>query len=204
MLVDRSSREWMQALARLRSKAARLRAAAKAEPEVLLQALDEALALTDAIRTQSAMVQARNAELEAEAQRRDDEMRALLDALPYPIVYTDCAGQIMDVNPAAAALLGMSRTRLKNELLLHFVEDRAGFTDVIRALPRNGAALRATARVRPRDRAPFDAGVTVLRDPRASEQRWLWLLERVSVAQTSAGTPSAASGEPSPSDLCEM
>ena len=194
----------MQRLARLRTRAARLRSAASPDAAEVLAALDAALDLTDAMRVECASLQKKNADLEAQVQRRDEEAAALLDTMPYPLVQTDCAGQIFEVNRAGAALLGLSRAKLKDELLLHFSQDRAAFTTLIRELPRDGNALHASARFRPRDRAPFDAAITVLRDPRSSESRWLWYLDRVSAARTSAGTPFRAASVPSQYESFEM
>ena len=203
MAVDRSSREWMQALARVRTKAARLRHTARPECSDIVEALDETLELTDAIRAKCAELQRCNLRLEAEVHRSVEETRALLDTLPQPIIHTDCAGLIVESNRAAASLLGLSQARLKNELLLHFTQDRAAFTALIRELPRDGAPARASVRIRPRDRAPFDAICTILHDPRSGDPRWLWLIERFSAAQTPARIPPRAADARLRSDLCE-
>lgn len=193
----------MQALARVRTKAARLRSAARPECVDIVQALDETLELADAIRIECAELQRRTLELEAEARLAADGMRALLDRLPHPIVQTDCAGQILDSNRAAASLFGLSQAKLKDELLMHFTQDRGAFSTLIRELPRGAEPVRATARIRPRDRAPFNAGFTILQDPRSGDRRWVWVIERFSAAQTPARTPSVAAAARSPSDLCE-
>ena len=170
----------MQALARVRTRADRLRSAARPESAELLETLEAALDLTDALRIECANLRKRNLDLEAQAQRRGDEMAALLDDIPCAILQTDCAGQVLEANHAGAALLGLSQAKLKNELLLHFTQDRAAFTALIHDLPREGKAVHASARFRPRDRAPFLAAITVFRDPRSIDSRWLWCLERVS------------------------
>ena len=194
----------MQSLARLRTKAARLRDQAIPACADVLTTLDETLELTDTMLLEAAATHKRNLELEAELNRSAGEIRALLDSLPQPVLQTDCAGQIVEANRAAAALLGVSQARLRNDLLLHFAQDRGAFTDLVRALPRDGQPVHASARFRPRDRAPFEAAITVLRDPRSGDQRWLWLLDRVGVsaAQTPARTPSEAAGAASPSEPC--
>jgi PAS domain S-box-containing protein len=202
MEVQRSSREWMQALARLRTRAARLRSAAKPDRDGVMQALDDALELADTIRIECAALQQRNVELEMTVAGAEKESEALIDSLPSAIVVTDCAGHVMRANGAAAALLGISQARLRNELLLHFTEDRAAFTRVIRELPRSAHEVRDSARIRPRDRAPFDAAITVLRDPRSGDQRWLWVLERLSEPQMPPRTPFRSGAAPSSSGPC--
>jgi PAS domain-containing protein len=203
MPVDRSSREWMQAMARLRTKAARLRGGVRPQCEDVLQTLDDALALADGVRGELATVQSRNTALQNEIDRYARETRELIGSLPHPIVQTDCAGQVLEANPAAAALLGLSQAKLKDELLLHFAEDRAAFATLVRELPRSQHAVQASARFRPRDRAPFQASLTVFRDPRSTDQRWVWCLDRVSAARTPARTPSPAAYAASRSEPCE-
>jgi len=202
MNLDRSSREWMQALARVRTRAARLRGAARADAADVLEALDEALELADAMRVECAVLQQRNAELELSAIRAERETDALLDSLPSAVVLTDCAGHVIGANRAASALLGVSQAKLRNELLLHFAEDRGGFTSIVRGLPRDGRPLHAAARLRPRDRAPFEAAITVVGDPRSSDQRWMWVLERTSAERMKEGTLRRARAAPAPSDPC--
>jgi PAS domain-containing protein len=204
MSLDRVSREWMQALARLRANAARLRATSGRACADVMATLDVALELTETIRVEYAALQKRSLQLEAQAARSQGEMRTLIDSLPQPIVETDCSGRSVDVNRAAVALLGVSAARLKDELLLHFSQDRGAFTDMVRNLPRDGQPVRAAARFRPRDRAPFDAAITILRDPRSGDDRWLWLFDRLSAAQTPTRTPVPAAVAPSPSDLYGM
>jgi PAS domain-containing protein len=198
-----STRHWMQALARIRAKAARLRTSVKPEQEEALAILDEALEFADRMRAGCAAIQQRNSQLEARLRQHDAEVHELIDTLPPALICTDVAGLIVDVNRAGAALLGLSQARLKNELLLYFAEDRAGFGDFVRTLPRSsGVAARASARIRPRDRAPFVAEMTVIRDPREGDDQWIWTFERVSGARMRGRTRSPGAAAPSPSDPC--
>lgn len=135
--------------------------------------------------------------------RGEADTVALIDTLTCAILVTDCAGQIMLANPAAAGLLGISQAKLRNQLLLHFTEDRAAFMSMIRGLPRDGRPLHGEARIRPRDRAPFIAAITVIADPRSDGQQWLWLLERISEARMRAGILPRAGAERAPSGPCE-
>ena len=179
----------MQALARVRTQAARLRERADTVCPDLMSLLDGALELTDAMRVECAQLQQRCVQLEADLARHDEESRDLLDSLPSALIRTDRAGLIVEANRAAAALLGLSQAKLKSELLLHFTEDRAAFNDLVRQLPYDRQPVLASARIRPRDRAPFAVQITLMRDPRAGDDRWLWQIDRVSAAQMPAGTP---------------
>jgi PAS domain S-box-containing protein len=179
----------MQALARVRTNAARLRDRAQSVCPDLLTLLDEAMQLTDTMRIECGELRERRMRLEAELEKYSEESRELIDRLPCALICTDRAGHIVEANRAAAALLGLSQAKLKEELLLHFTEDRAAFTDLVQRLPYDRHPVHASARIRPRDRAPFAAEITLVRDPRMGDDRWLWQLERVSAPRMSAGTP---------------
>lgn len=177
----------MQALGRIRTKAARLRERMADRPEAAL--LEEALQLADALRIECAGLQHRCVELKEQLQRNAEASRELVDTLPCAVIVTDGAGQIVDANRAATTLFAVSRLKMNHALLMHFAEDRPAFADLIRQLPYQGQTLRASARFRPRDRAPFDADVTVVPDAREGGGNWLWLIERVSVSQIAGRTP---------------
>lgn len=189
----------MQALARVRAKAAKLRAGAGAESEAVAL-LDEALELTDAMRVECAGLQQQIIDLQSRLQQRARAAEELIDRMPAALVLTDCAGLIADANPAAATLFGLGRAGLKRELLLHFAEDRSGFADLVRRLPHGDEPIRASARIRPRNRAPFDADITLLKDPRDGEDRWLWFFDRVSAVQSAARMRAPRAAAPSPSE----
>lgn len=163
----------MRELARVRAQAAKLRRRPAADEAVEL--LEDVLLLVDALRIECAGLQQRCSELEADRRRSDEGMQKLLDALPGPIVTTDACGTILDANRAACLLLARSRAKLTNDLLLHFAEDREQFTSVIRELPLVESHQLPHARFRPKDRAPVDTAVTVVRDPRIESPQWLWV-----------------------------
>jgi PAS domain S-box-containing protein len=193
----------MQALARVRAKAARLRSSVKPEQEETLAVLDEALEFADGMREECARLHQRNGELETRLREHEAQVRELIDTLPSALIRTDVAGHIVDVNRAASALLGLSPAKLKNELLLYFAEDRAEFADFVRALPRNKELpARASARIRPRDRAPIVTDITVIRDPRDGDSRWIWTLDGVSAQRTRARTRTQGAAAQPPSDTC--
>ena len=190
----------MQALARARTTAARWRQRAEAEPEDVFALLDEVLDLTDSVRAECAHLQPRCVELEQQVVAGELETRALVEQMPAALIQTDRSGIILDANRAAAALLGLSKARLKNELLMYFTEDRAAFAELIRRLPQNSEPVRTEARIRPRERAPFTADIMLVRDPRGNEGRWLWFLSRVTAGQSSACTHVRPASALSPSE----
>jgi PAS domain S-box-containing protein len=177
----------MLALARLRTQAARMRASsATVRAEDALDIADAALGLLDQLREASGALQHHAAGLERQLRTHDRETRALLDLAPVPLITTDVGGTIVDVNAAAAKALGRSAPRLRGELLLHFFDDRAAFSELVRGLTGAVTPQGGVMRVRPRERAPFEAKVVLAEDPRAGEPRWLWFLEKVSAGETPA------------------
>jgi PAS domain-containing protein len=142
--------------------------------------MDDALQLLETMRLECAGLQQRCTELEERLKRRVDGASRLFDAFPQPIVTTDSVGLIVTANRAACVLLSRSRAKLTNDFLLHFTEDRDGFSAVVRELPHATGPIVLKARFRPADRAPFNASVTVLRDPCTEPPEFLWLLARES------------------------
>jgi PAS domain-containing protein len=173
----------MRALADIRARATKLRTrAGKDDEEVAL--VEQALQLVEVLRTECAGLQHRCTELERQLKAGEQSGRQLFDALPDAIITTDASGIILDANQAACVALSRSRPKLTSDLLLHFVADREAFRGIVRELPRDSAAtITIQARFRPTDRAPFDAIVTVIRDPRADSPQWLWHVSRCPSAE---------------------
>jgi PAS domain S-box-containing protein len=167
----------MQALARLRARAVRLRGRPSDGADAL-EVLDEALELTDSIRDDCARLQQRCAELEHRIRAQESAFTTLLERLPLSLVSTDGSGRIVHANRAAAKLLGRSAPHLRETLLLHFFEDREAFWSLVQRLPSERDPVEIPMRFRPRERAAFDAVVTVAEDPRCTEPRWVWCIER--------------------------
>ena len=168
----------MRELARVRAQAARLRATRGPRQDEAVTLIDDALQLLDTLRADCAALQQRCTELERRIAAREAGGRRLLDALPQAIVTTDSSGRIIDANRPACLMLARSRSKLANDLLLHFAEDRAAFSSLVREIPHAAAPLTACARFRPSERAPNEALLTELRDPRSDAAQWLWLISR--------------------------
>jgi PAS domain S-box-containing protein len=153
-----------------------------------LDLADEALQLIDTMRAELSALDQRRLSLQAEIGHHERESQAILQVIPIPIVSTDAQGRIVHANRAAAELLGRSAPRLKDELLLHFFDDRTAFTELLQALAPAGGAERTVLKLRPRERAPFDAEITIVPDPRQGEESWLWFLGRSNDRQTPGRT----------------
>jgi hypothetical protein len=67
---------------------------------------------------------------------------------------------------------------LRETLLLHFFEDREAFSLLVQRMRSARDPIEIAMRLRPRERAPFDALVTVTEDPRCMEPRWVWCIEK--------------------------
>jgi len=168
----------MRTLARVRAKAARLHATGRGGDDEALALVDDCLDVIETLRAECAALRQRCADLTQRAAVRDAEVRRLFDALPQAIVTTDGAGGILDANRSACQLLARSRAKLTGDLLLHFADDREHLRPIIRELAKTDTAVTTQARLRPNERAPFEARITVLRDPRGDAPQWLWLLAR--------------------------
>ena len=102
---------------------------------------------------------------------------AVFDSLPMAVVTTDLQGVIQSGNRAAGTLLGRTHS-LKDQLLLHYAEDRPGFAELLqRARASTADAVTSTIRMRPRERAVIDVTIAALPDARDTAQRTLlWFL----------------------------
>jgi PAS domain-containing protein len=178
----------MNTLARLRGQMVRMRATASTTANDALDLAEDALHLVDTMRVELSALEKQRAMLQMEIGLHQHETHALLEVMPLAVVITDGQGRIMNANRAASELLGRSVPRLREELLLHFFDDRAAFTELLQRLAAAGGAERTVLKLRPRERAPFDADVTVVPDPRHSEASWLWCLGRSSDRQTTGRT----------------
>lgn len=174
LLHTDTSRTWMRDLARLRARATRLRTRGSPRNEAFFL-LEQSLEVTDRLREEAAALRARCVTLERTLDQHDRELRVIFDILPVPIITTDGGGIIADANRAACVLLGRSVSALQRQWLLHFAENRAAFAVLLGEMPHATAPIRSRVRIRPQERAPFDADVTIA--PGVAGD-WLWFLER--------------------------
>jgi PAS domain-containing protein len=166
----------MQRLARVRARGSRLRESAASSPA--LDLVDEMLELTDALRAECATLQQQCSALRKQLAEREAAENAVLDRIPVPLISTDAGGTIQEVNRAAAALLGRSAPRLRNELLLHYCLDREACSQLLRSLPQGEEPRQVTLSIKPWDRKPFEAQVTIAAEARPGRRGWLWFVAR--------------------------
>ena len=198
MTISQSARQWMHALAKLRAQMVRMRASASTSAADALDLADEAVQFIDTLRGEVSTLEKRCESLRAEIGFHEREAQAILQVMPLAVVVTDPQGHIVDANRSAAELLGRSTARLKEELLLHFFDDRAAFSRLLQDLRAADDMARTTLRMRPRERAPFDADITIVRDPRQGEVRWFWCVSRPSARPTPGRTIVLPTAGPSP------
>jgi len=76
---------------------------------VSLHDLTEMREIQSALEAERARLEERAAARTAALQASETKLRAIYDLLPVGLAITDCAGQIIDCNPASETLLGLSR-----------------------------------------------------------------------------------------------
>ena len=171
---NRLPREWMRQLAALRQDAVRLRTRAGSDRSQSDALIQRALELTDVLRETAAELHAQCVGLERALADRDRRLREFFESIPIAVVATDRGAVVVDANVRAASLLGRSVGRLRHELLLHYAEDRATFSAIIQSLPALSDPFETRMRIRPRERATLDVGVTVAPDVRDDSGHFLW------------------------------
>lgn len=189
-MVTDATRRWMREFAALRQ------AAGKQHPhdaaETARDLLDRALQLADAIREDAAACHQRCLALAAEARAARARADAVFENLPMAVVTTDLQGVIRSGNRAAGLLLARSHS-LRDQLLLHYAEDRAGFAELLQRARASEEAVAATIRMRPRERAVLDVTVAVLIDARdVTRGSLLWFLRGAEVQRRAPNAASAS------------
>ncbi|MGY1731005.1 ANTAR domain-containing protein [Geodermatophilus sp. SYSU D01045] len=135
-----------------------------------------------------------------EGERRWHEHVAAV--LPVGLFVTDGTGKLVEVNPALAAVLGVSLPRLAGKPLTVYLDphDVSAFRTALRALGRGGTTeYRGPVTVRGRDGATTAGqlfGATEVIDPDALRARIRWVLVTESSGIPLDG-PEAPGGEPS-------
>jgi PAS domain-containing protein len=156
----------------LRNRAAKVRRAAV--PAEALEVIEQSLSLSDSIVRDLA-----GSGLQSDIYKvKLDEQTALwsylFEEMPLACVETDANGIIFGANRAAATMLNTSVKHLGARLLLHFVEDRDRFGQLLRGLPADGARRRSSLVIRPRERAPMQVEATVMPRAPGDSASWLW------------------------------
>ncbi len=122
----------------------------------------------------------------AEARCADTRTDERFQHLPIACVTTDAQGVILDANPSAAAMLNLSVRCLRDRLLLHFAEDRTGFSHLLKELQRHDDDVRTTVTLRPRERSRRTVAVVIVPESSANPAVWQWYLLPTTGAESEA------------------
>jgi PAS domain S-box-containing protein len=152
--------------------------------EALQVAADQLLQQTEelaAIRTQ----------IEAQRQRYQE----LFEFMPNAYLVTDAQGKILEANRAAAMLLKVEPSFLRDKLLVSFIplHDRPAFRSQLAQLHPSSWSHEWKLRLQPRKSEVFDATVTVapVRDSQGRLDTLRWIVRDISVSkQTQFAIPS--------------
>lgn len=146
----------------------------------LQRSLTELETAVEELREQNTRLE--SARLEAEHERKRWE--ALFELAPLPYVLTDDRGIIKFVNEAAAAILAISRRFLVGKPITYFVDgERASLLSEVARVAAGNEPATIEFTMRPRERAPRPARVTLRRFalPDRSTGLW-WILQQDSAA----------------------
>jgi PAS domain-containing protein len=170
------SKQWMRELADVRLQAARLGPVGPSSAG--LDIAHRALDLADTIRAAAATAHQRCLALEAELAASEARMEAMLDMVPVAVITTNSQGAVLYANAAACALLARGKPTLKRSPLLHYAEDRDAFNAIVQQLTSATGPVAAATRLRPCNRAPVNANLTIVRDV-VDAARWHWFIQPV-------------------------
>lgn len=145
----------------------------EAERRPAEEAAEELQVATEELRVATEELAAQQQEIdELLAQQGDTRrtLRAVMSAVPVPLVTTSTAGAVVEANPAAAALLGVPPARLLHKPLqaLVVVEDRRVARELLAEALRTGTAS-GRLRVAPRRSEALLVDVVITVPPGAGE-----------------------------------
>jgi PAS domain-containing protein len=171
-------RRWIQEIARLRARAARVRRRPSGSDECE-ELLDAALETCDGVLRALASADRDNETLTRRCHAEAATYAHLFEHLPLAAIETDAEGRILQANGAASRLLNTSTKHLTSRLFLHFTEDRAAFLALLRALSTGSPGCSACLTVRPRERAPRRLSASIIPAAPGESATWVWFLAPV-------------------------
>jgi PAS domain S-box-containing protein len=158
--------------------------------EALQVAADQLLQQTEelaAIRTQ----------IEAQRQRYQE----LFEFMPNAYLVTDAQGKILEANRAAAMLLKVEPSFLRDKLLVSFIplHDRPAFRSQLAQLHPSSWSHEWKLRLQPRKSEVFDATVTVapVRDSQGRLDTLRWIVRDISVSKQTQFAIASGRDDPS-------
>ena len=168
-------RRWTQEVSQLRTRAANVRRR-PAAPSDQDDILEQALHLCESLLRELAGAQLESDALTRRCDAQTAQWEHLFEQMPVACVEADADGVILKANRPAALLLNISSKYLKNRLLMHFAEDRAAFSGLLRTIVLERCALHKSFTVRPRERAPLGVDAIVMPTAPHEVSTWLWFL----------------------------
>ena len=136
-------------------------------------------------------------ETREEMERQRHRYRHLFEEAPFGYLVTDLQGSVVEANRAAGALVGVPQELLSGKplTLLFGLESRNAFFDLFSRVRAGEAVGEMEVRLKPRQREPFAALLTGIRDPEVQEgkPRLQWTLRDIS--QTRAAEEALRSSE---------
>jgi PAS domain-containing protein len=136
----------------------------------LNDALEELQVANDQLQTQVEEL----ADAKLHARTADQRFAELLEWLPCACVWTSTSGEVLEANPAAAALLNVSAQHLAGRPLLLFMTERAKFSEAMSLLTASAGSVVASVGIRPRERRTRQ--VQLVGRKRAQDDRLCWFL----------------------------
>lgn len=147
--------------------------------EELRHTLEELHVAEEEILAQNQELAIAHAQIEIERQRYLD----LFEFAPDGYIVTDAMGKIHEANRVAARLLNVSQHFVVGKLLVTYIpyEQRQAFRTQLHKLERTQQFLEWELTICPRERAAFDAAVTVstIYDPSGKHVGWRWLIRDI-------------------------
>ena len=170
-------------------------------PVPIRELTDATLSVRDAILQDLAELRNESVRLRAQWRAEAETWEQLFQGAPCACVVTDATSVIRNANRAAAALLNVSASHLRDRQLLIFSKDRIAFMRLLDDLREGREHVRATVRLQPRGRRCATIDVRVVATSADAADGWLWFLSP-HVALASAVEAGAAAGDGAPQ--CEI
>ncbi len=178
------------ALSRLASLQRRADKAVGTTPSVVQPALKELTDALEELQVANDQLQSQIEELAGarfETRAADLRFKQLLEWLPCACVWTSALGEVVEANPAAAALLNVSTQHLNGRPLVLFMTERTKFTDAQARLISTAEPIVEMIGIRPRERRA--RRVQLFGRRRDGDDRLCWfLVEHVDTSADPAAT----------------
>lgn len=196
LLSSQPVNKWSREVSRLAQRAARLQEKQGGDGPTT-DVLQELLAACAALLQELSNAHDRGLKLAEARHAALDQLDDLFDRIPVACLQTDAESRIVGANRAAALLLNLSVKALQQRLLLHFMESREAFEDVLRLTAFERGPVKAALTIRPRERAPVEVHLSVC-PPETGDGTYLFIIECEGSARRRRDAGSRAHRAPAP------